>query len=129
MYSLITVCFYIGNFNAGTPNYHHCLLSSNLLSVLKGREECSVISLCMHTYWIILILTLISTLNLTLNVPIYKFKYQSMIIMQTIICLIIMQILYSYQIVTLMHNTVVYMYLHSYKINNRICNYKYQKKP
>ena len=28
-----------------------------------------------------------------------------------------MQILYSYQIVILMHNTVVYMYLHSYKIN------------
>ena len=42
---LITVCLYIGNFNAGTPNYHHCLLSSNLLSVLKGREECSEISL------------------------------------------------------------------------------------
>ena len=39
---------------------------------------CSVISLCMHTYWIILILTLISTLN----VPICKFKYQNMIIMQ-----------------------------------------------
>ena len=74
---LCKVCLYIGNFNAGTPNYHHCLLSSNLLSVLKGREECSVISLCMHTYWIILILTLISTLIPTLNVPIYKFKYQS----------------------------------------------------
>ena len=42
---LITVCLYIGNFNAGTPNYHHCLLSSNLLSVLKRREECSEISL------------------------------------------------------------------------------------
>ena len=37
----------------------------------------SVISLCMHTYWIILILTLISTLIPTVNVPIYKFKYQS----------------------------------------------------
>ena len=43
-----------------------------------------------------------------------------------------MQILYSYQIVTLMHNTVVYMYLHSYKINILIYNSKYteyQKKP
>ena len=72
---MIKVCLYIGNCNAGTPNYHHCLLSSNLLSVLKGREGCSVISLCMHTYWIILIPTLVSTLN----VPICKFKYQSMI--------------------------------------------------
>ena len=35
--------------------------------------ECSIISLHMCTYWIILILTLISTLN----VPICKFKYQS----------------------------------------------------
>ena len=35
--------------------------------------------------------------------------------MQITICLIIMQI-YSYQIVILMHNTVVYMYLHSNKI-------------
>ena len=32
----------------------------------------------MHTYWIILSLTLISTLIPTLNVPIYKFKYQGM---------------------------------------------------
>ena len=70
------------------PNYHYCLLSSNLLSVLRGREECSVISLCMYTYWILLILTLISTLN----VPICKFKYQSTIIMEINICLIIMQI-------------------------------------
>ena len=39
----------------------------------------------MHTYWIILILTLISTLN----VPICKFKYQNMIIMQiNSICMI-----------------------------------------
>ena len=36
---------------------------------------------------------------------------------QITICLIMMQILYSYQIVILMHNTAVYMYLHSYKIN------------
>ena len=35
----------------------------------------------MQTYWIILILTLNSTLILTLNVPIYGFKYQSMICM------------------------------------------------
>ena len=34
----------------------------------------------MRTYWIILISTLIPTLN----VPIYKFKYQSIIIMQII---------------------------------------------
>ena len=74
----------------------------------------------MCTYWIILILTLIS------NVPICKFKYQSMIIMQiticliimqisicliivqTTICLIMMQILYScqsYNIVILIHNS------------------------
>ena len=64
--------YILDNFNAGTPNYHHCLLSSNLLSVLKGREECSIIGLHMNTYWIILILTLISTLN----IPICKFKYQ-----------------------------------------------------
>ena len=48
---------------------------------LKGREACNVFSLHMHTYWI----SLISTLIPTLNVPIYKFKYQSMIIMQIII--------------------------------------------
>ena len=46
---------------------------------------CSI-SLFMDTYWIILILTLIS------NVPICKFKYKSMIIMHITICLIIMQI-------------------------------------
>ena len=43
-----------------------------------------------------------------------------LIIVQTTICVIIMQILYSCQshnVVILMHNTVVYMYLHSYKIN------------
>ena len=49
----------------------------------------------------------------TLNVPIYKFQYQSMfclIFKQITICLVIMQILYSYQfiiIVILMHNTVI----------------------
>ena len=36
----------------------------------------------MHTYWIILILTLISTLIPTLNVPPYKFKYQSMFVVE-----------------------------------------------
>ena len=52
-------------------------------------------------------------LILTLNVPIYKFQYQSMfclIFKQITICLVIMQILYSYQfiiIVILMHNTVI----------------------
>ena len=59
-----------------------------------------------------------------------------LIIMQIIICLIIMQITIWTQLssskVILMHNTVVYMYLHSYKINILICNSKYteyQKKP
>ena len=117
---MIKAHLYIGNFNVGTPYHHHCILSSNLLSVLKGREVCSIISLLMYIYWIILILTLIS------NVPICKFKYQSMIIMQIIICLIIMQtsicliivqtticlimmkILYSchsYNVVILMHSS------------------------
>ena len=80
MCNSIKVCLYIGKFNAGIPNYHHCLLSSDLSPVLKGREECSVMSLHMPRYWIILISTLIPTLN----VPIYKFKYQSMITMQII---------------------------------------------
>ena len=49
----------------------------------------------------------------TLNVPIHKFQYQSMfclIFKQITICLVIMQILYSYQFiikVILMHNTVI----------------------
>ena len=114
VHNLITVCLYIGNFNADTPNYHHCLLSSYLLSVLKGSKECSVISFHMHIYWIILILTLILTLIPALNVPIYKFKYQSMVIMQIIICFIIMQITIWVQLssskVALMHNTVAYIY-------------------
>ena len=59
-----------------------------------------------------------------------------MIIMQIIIFLIIMQITIwvhlSSSKVILMHNAVVYMYLHSYKINILIYNSKYtehQKKP
>ena len=78
----------------------------------------------MHTYQIILIPTLISTLN----VPICKFKYQNMIIMQiNSICMINCadyhlpdhnaNIIQPAVKVILMHNTVVYMYLHSYKIN------------
>ena len=70
----------------------------------------------MRTYLIILISTLISTQN----VPICKFKYQSMFDyyadhqMGTAV-----KVLRS-----LMHNTVVYIYLHSYKINILICNSK-----
>ena len=130
MYNLIKVYLYIGNFNAGTPNYHHCLLSFNLLSVLKGREECSIISLCMHTYWIVLILTLISTLN----VPICKIKYQNMFDhfanhhLYDQLCGLPSAWswckYYTAVKVILMHNTVVYMYLHSYKINILICNSK-----
>ena len=87
MYTLIKECLYIANFNAGTPNYHHCLLSSNVLSVLKGREECSVISLHMHTYWIILVSTLNPTLkcshtHINLNIKV------CLIIMQITICMI-----------------------------------------
>ena len=98
----------------------------------------SIISLCMHTCWIILISTLIS------NVPICKFKYQSMIVMQnnicfiimqisicliivqTTICLIIIQILYSYQIVILMHNRDVYIDFLPYHIAlDRVYHYTY----
>ena len=42
MCNLINVCLYIGNFNTGTPNYHHCLLSSNLGTILLGRKECDI---------------------------------------------------------------------------------------
>ena len=89
----------------------------------------------MHTYWIILILTLISTLIPTLNVPIYKFQYQCMfcvIFKQISICMIIMvqittcminhvqiihlskvimQILYSYSNTCILHayNTVMFL--------------------
>ena len=70
---LITVCLYIGNVNAGTPNYHYCILSSNLLSVLKGREECSEISL-LYAY---ILDNFNSDFNFNLiptpNVPIYGF--------------------------------------------------------
>ena len=51
----------------GTPNYHHCLLSSNLGTILLGRKECDI--MYTYTYWIILISTLIPTPN----VPVYKF--------------------------------------------------------
>ena len=67
VYNLINVCSHIGNFNTGTPNYHHCLLSSNLGTILLGRKECDITYA--YTYWIILISTLIPTPN----VPIYKF--------------------------------------------------------
>ena len=60
----------------------------------------------MHTYWIILILTLISTLIPIPDVPIYKFKYQGMFdhyvnhhLYDHCANLIMMQILYSYHIV------------------------------
>ena len=63
-----------------------CILFYNIsFKVLDIFLHCSVINLCMCTYWIILILTLISTLN----VPICKIKYQNMIIMQiNSICMI-----------------------------------------
>ena len=86
----------------------------------------------MCTYCIILILTLILTLIPTLNIPIYKFKYQSMIknanqhlqisiyliIVQTSIYLIMMQILYSYQTVPTCISILI-------KINILIDNSKY----
>ena len=40
-YNFINVCLYIGTFNAGTHNYHHCLLSSNLGTILLGEEGVS----------------------------------------------------------------------------------------
>ena len=70
----------------------------------------------MCTNWIILIL--ISTLISTPNVPICKFKYQFMFDhyadhhMGTAV-----KVLRS-----LMHNTFVYIYLQSYKINILICD-------
>ena len=54
------------------PVAHHIVFTCDTMAI----NCCSVISLRMRTYWIILILTLISTLIPTLNVPIYKFKYQ-----------------------------------------------------
>ena len=32
----------LDNFNAGIPNYHHCLPSSNLGTILLGRKECDI---------------------------------------------------------------------------------------
>ena len=82
----------------------------------------------MCTYWIFLMSTLISTPN----VPVCKFKYQSMIIMQnhhlfdhyadqylfdhceTFICLIIMQILYScqsYNVVMSIHTKLIFLFV------------------
>ena len=52
----------------GTPNYHHCLLSSNLGKILLGRKECDITYT--YTYWIILISTLIPTPN----VPVFNFN-------------------------------------------------------
>ena len=69
VYNMINVYSHIGNFNTGTPNYHHCLLSSNLGTILLGRKECDITYA--YTYWIILILIL--TVIPTPNVPVYKF--------------------------------------------------------
>ena len=79
----------------------------------------------MHAYWTILISTLIPTLN----IPIYKFKISKYDHYANHYLMIIMQITIwvhlSSSKVILRHNTVVYMYLHSYKINILICNSKY----
>ena len=71
MYNLINVCFHIGNFNTGTTSYHHCLLSSNLGTILLGRKECHI------TYAYIL-----DHFNFNFNsnskcFHVYKFKYQN----------------------------------------------------
>ena len=82
----------------------------------------------MQTYWIILILTLILTLIPTLNVPIYKFKYQSMICMINSADYHLPD--HHVNIIQLSNST--HMYLHSYKINILIDNSiytEYQKKP
>ena len=48
---LLNICLYIGNFIAGTPNYHHSFLSSNLGTILlEGRNVVQ----CMSTHCIIL---------------------------------------------------------------------------
>ena len=105
MYSLINVCSYIGNFNTSTPNYHHCLLSSNLGTILLGRKECDI------TYAYIL-----DNYNSDFNFQMFPYiNFNIKVVsdhyadhhMGTAI-----KVLRS-----LMHNTVVYIYLHSYKIN------------
>ena len=71
MYNLSNGVYILVILITATPNYHHCLLSSNLGTILLGRKECDITYT--YTYWIILISTLIPTPN----VPIYKFQYQS----------------------------------------------------
>ena len=112
----------------GSP-FHLLPVSPNLQGVLCCSQVTSTSRWwVMCTYWIILILTIISTSN----VPICKFKYHSMIIMQitisliimqinicliivhTIICLIIMQILYSsqrYNIVIFIHTKLIFLFV------------------
>ena len=68
----LNVCLYIGNFNAGTPNYHHYLLSSYLGTILLGRKECDI------TY-----VHILDNFNFNFNFnsycsPICKLKYQIM---------------------------------------------------
>ena len=81
----------------------------------------------MHTYWMILISTP--------NVPISKFKYQSMIIIQITICLIIMQISICLIIVQSIICLIIMQILYSCQIYNAVIlmhNSKYdeyQKKP
>ena len=38
----ITYAHILDNFNAGTPNHHHCLMSFNLGTILLGRKECDI---------------------------------------------------------------------------------------
>ena len=103
--------------------YHHCLLSSNLDTILLGRKECDI----MYVY-------ILDNFNFNFNFNsnskcshIYKFKYQSMFDHYADHHLFDHCADYhmskSY-VVILMHNTVVYIYLHSYKINILICNSK-----
>ena len=68
VYNLINVCSYISNFNTDTPNYHHCLLSSNLGTILLGKKECDITYA--YTYWIILKFDFNSNLKCS---HIYKF--------------------------------------------------------
>ena len=73
----------------------------------------------MHTYWIILISTLISTPNVpyvNLNIKVWSLckSPPCLIIMQTTICLIIMQILYScqsYNVVISIHTKIIFSFL------------------
>ena len=92
------------------PKYHHCLLSSNLGTILLGRKECDI------TY-----VHILDNFN-------YEFNFQ-----------MFPHINFNIEVVSdhyadhhmgtaikvvrsLMHNTVVYIYVHSYKINILICN-------